>query len=59
MREYEGFITSVKSGQVGKLTPAKGESARGIALRVSRAAKRVNRTADTWIADGAVYFKVG
>ncbi|MCB1694361.1 MAG: hypothetical protein KDI19_16430 [Pseudomonadales bacterium] len=58
MREYETFVTSVKAGQVGKLTPAKGESARGIALRVSRAAKRINKAADTWIADGSVYFKV-
>ncbi|HEX6030745.1 MAG TPA: hypothetical protein VFY90_04880, partial [Tepidiformaceae bacterium] len=37
MREYERYIESVKSGQVGKLAPSRGESARGVALRVSRA----------------------
>src|SRR6188508_3078005 len=33
MREYEKFVEAVGSGKVGKLVPARGETARGIALR--------------------------
>jgi hypothetical protein len=58
MREYEDYVKNVRAGRVGKLTPSRGETARSIALRVSRAARRVNKAADTWIAEGAVYFKV-
>jgi hypothetical protein len=58
MREYEKYIEQVGNGKAGKLTPSKGESARGIALRVSRAAKRINRSANTWVADGSVYFTI-
>lgn len=56
MREYEKYLDSVQPGKAGRLVPAKGESPRGIALRVSRAAKRSNRTANTWVSDGVVYF---
>ena len=59
MREYEGYVKDVKRGDVGKLTPGGNESARGLALRVSRAAKRLGKSADTWIVDGALYFRVG
>ena len=59
MREYEGYMKDVKRGDVGKLTPGANESARGLALRVSRAAKRVGKSADTWVVDGALYFRVG
>lgn len=58
MREYEGFVVGVGAGKVGKLAPSAGETVRGVALRVSRAAKRANRSATTWIVDGAVYFTV-
>jgi len=58
MREYEKFVEAVGSGKVGKLVPAKGETARGIALRISRAAKRMNKSTETWVADGSVFFKV-
>ena len=58
MREYEKFIDAVGSGKVGKLVPNKGETGRGIALRISRAAKRQGKAAETWVVDGAVYFKV-
>ncbi len=58
MREYEKFIDAVGPGKVGKLSPAKGETPRGIALRVSRAAKRANKSAETWVVDGTVYFKI-
>ena len=39
------YVEQVKSGQVGKLSPSRGESPRGIALRVSRAGKRVGKDA--------------
>lgn len=57
MREYEKFVDAVGNGKVGKLVPARGETARGIALRISRAAKRMNKSSDTWVVDGTVYFK--
>ena len=40
MREYETYVTDLKAGEVGKLVPDKDESARGIALRIGRAATR-------------------
>ena len=58
MREYEKYMDNVPAGRVGKLVPAKGESARGIALRVSRAAKRTGKSANTWVVDGVVYFSL-
>ncbi len=58
MREYEKFVEAVGAGKVGKLAPSRGETARGVALRISRAAKRMNKATDTWVVDGTVYFKV-
>ena len=58
MREYEQYIGAVKKGQVGQLTPAAGETARGIALRISRAGRRAAKTVRTWVVDGSVYFSV-
>ena len=58
MQEYEGYVLGVKKGQVGKVTPGEGETARGEALRISRAAKRAGRTVNTWVVDGVVYFSV-
>ena len=58
MREYEKYVDSVTSGKVGKLTPSKGESPRGVALRVSRAGKRSGKSVNTWVVDGMVYFSV-
>ena len=58
MREFDSHVAAVKSGQVGKLSPSAGETARGIALRVARAAKRQGKTAQTWTAEGVVYFQV-
>jgi len=57
MREYEKFVDAVGNGKVGRLVPNKGETARGIALRISRAAKRMGKSTETWVVDGAVYFK--
>lgn len=58
MREYEGYVKDVPPGKVGKLTPGRDESPRGIALRIGRAARRVDKVAETWIVGGDVYFKV-
>ena len=59
MRQYEDYVSSLKAGEAGKLLPDSGETSRGIALRVSRAAKRLGKSADTWVVEGAVYFRVG
>ena len=58
MREYERHVTEVGRGEVGKLVPEQGESPRGLALRIGRAARRLNRTAETWVVDDVLYFKV-
>ena len=57
MREFDSYIAAVKSGQVGKLAPSTGKTACGITGRVTRAAKRMGRTVETWVTDGVVYFK--
>ncbi|MFN0094755.1 MAG: hypothetical protein ACKVVT_08250 [Dehalococcoidia bacterium] len=57
MREYEKYVESVGTGKVGKLVPGKGESARGVALRVSRAGKRGGKSVSTWVVDDVVYFQ--
>ena len=57
MKEYEDHVRSLKSGEAGKLSPDMGETARGVALRISRAAKRANVSVQTWVVDGAVYFR--
>lgn len=57
MREYEKFVEGVPSGKVGKLTPGRGETPRGVALRVSRAAKRMGRSINTWVVEDVVYFQ--
>ena len=57
MKEYEDHVRSLKSGEAGRFIPETGETARGIALRVSRAAKRVDMVVHTWIAEGNVYFE--
>ena len=58
MREYEEHVLSIKAGEVGRLVPEGGETARGLALRVGRAANRVNKKTRTWIDKNVVYFKV-
>lgn len=58
MREYEKYVESVPAGRAGKLVPAPGETPRAIAMRISRAARRLGRSANTWVVDGVVYFTV-
>ena len=57
MIEFDSYIMQVKGKNVGRLTPSAGESPRGVALRVSRAAKRNGRSVQVWVADDIVYFK--
>ncbi len=57
MRLYEDYVSKLKSGEVGKLIPDSDESPRGLALRVSRAAKRANKQVITWVVGGTVYFE--
>ena len=58
MRQYEDFVNQVGPDEAGKLTPEGDETTRNLAMRVSRAARRVGKTADTWTRDGVVYFTV-
>lgn len=58
MAEYEDYVASLKRGQASRLIPSRAESLRGVALRVSRAGKRLNRPLETWTVDGAVYFRL-
>jgi hypothetical protein len=58
MAEYETYVGGVRRGQVGRLAPGPAESARGIALRISRAARRSGKEVQTWTSDGVVYFSV-
>jgi len=59
MREYEKHVhDSVGAGRTGKLIPSANETPRGVALRISRAAKRSGKAIDTWVVDNTVYFKV-
>lgn len=59
MREYETYVTSLKGDEEGRLLPSTGETPRGVALRISRAAKRIGKSVDTWVVDGVVYFRIG
>ena len=56
MAEYERYAAGVKSGQVGKLAPTGGETARSVAVRITRAGKRLGRPIETWVEEGVVYF---
>lgn len=58
MREYEKYVEGVTNGKVGRLTPSRGETPRGVALRISRAGKRTDKTVSTWVVDNVVYFSV-
>jgi hypothetical protein len=55
--EYEAYVQALKKGQVGMLRPGPKETTRGVAVRVSRAGKRIDRAVETWAVDGIVYFK--
>lgn len=59
MREYEGYVSSNRPGQVGKLVPGPKDSLHGLELRVARASRRIGKPIDVWFADdGAVYFRL-
>lgn len=56
MRQFDEYVQQLEPGQVGKLVPEQNETARGLALRVSRAAKRMQRPVMTWIVKDTLYF---
>jgi hypothetical protein len=58
MKQYEEYVNTVKKGQAGRLVPQQGETARGVVMRVGRAAKRLGKSTEAWVADGVVYFRV-
>ena len=58
MREYEKYVEALPAGKVGKLAPSRGETARGLSLRISRAAKRMDKSINTWMLDDVVYFSI-
>ena len=58
MREYDDYVASLKRGEAGKLDLEGAETGRGVALRISRAAKRVNVPIKTWVIDRTVYFEL-
>lgn len=55
-REYEGYILALKAGEAGKLEPEDGETTRGLAVRLTRAASRLGKAVDVRAAEDAVYF---
>jgi hypothetical protein len=57
MARFEDHVRSVGKHEVGVLTPEAAETPRSIAVRVSRAARRVNTSVTVWSVDGIVYFK--
>ncbi len=57
-REYEGYVNGLGRGRVGRLAPGRDETPRAVAVRVSRAARRVGKEVETWVVDGIVYFKL-
>ena len=59
MSEYQGFVAGLKKGSVGRLSPAPGETARSVSMRVNRAATRLGRPIASWVSDGVVYFRPG
>lgn len=60
MREYDEYILALKGDEAGMLEPSKEdeESVRGLALRISRAGKRLGKRLDVRSSDRAVYFTI-
>lgn len=56
--EYDGYLKTVKKGQVGKLVPTGTESTRALATRIARAGSRALKSVESWAVDGVVYFRV-
>jgi hypothetical protein len=57
MRLYEDFVRQLGPNEVGELRPEGNETARGLVLRIARAAKRLNVKVETWVYNGNVYFR--
>ncbi|MCC7362879.1 MAG: hypothetical protein IT303_00785 [Dehalococcoidia bacterium] len=59
MREYDEYILSLKPDEAGMLEPGDDEeSVRGLALRISRAGKRLGKKLDVRSTEKAVYFSL-
>ena len=56
--EYESYVLALKKGEVGKIIPAEGETARGISSRLVFAGRRTGKLVQRWIIHNAGYFKV-
>ena len=57
MCAYEGYVTSLKKGQAGKLATSPGETTRSVTVRVRKAAARLGRAVDVWSVGDEVYFR--
>ena len=57
---YEGFIWRINEmdDKVGKLTLEGGERLGSVRMRLSHAARRLNKGLEVWQANGNLYFKV-
>jgi hypothetical protein len=55
MARNESFVTSLVKGQTGVVEPEGSETARGLSLQMSRAAKRLQVPVETWIVENKVY----
>ncbi len=58
MKLYEEHVAAVGPGEVGVLVPDRVETTRSLALRIGRAARRINKPVKTWIDKGTVYFEL-
>jgi len=54
---YDSFVRQIGS-DVGQLELEQGEQARGIKVRLRRAASRLNTPLEIWDVDGRVYFQI-
>lgn len=51
MAQYEGYVASLKKGEVGRLAPDTNETARELLPRVTRAGQRISRPVEAWTVD--------
>lgn len=56
MREYEGYVLALKANDAGKLEVEERESVRAVAVRITRAGKRLGKKLDVRTTPEAVYF---
>lgn len=59
MAEYEGYLSALKKGTVGRLSPGPSETPLGISMRISRAGARTRKPLVTWVDAGIDHFRHG